>query len=317
MRIRWTTDRGPDPAFRADQPASDDLRCVTTAPDGWVVTGDAGGVLRRWRLSDGARGADLGSLPARVNAVAAVADGARVHLLAGGGELGGTHDDMLHRWADGHRQRAVPAHRGEVDVVLPFPLDGAPAVLTSGCDRQVHLTDVRTGERLDTITGTDRPRGVAVGLLAGRPAAAISWRSGPLAVWDLSARTEIATPAAAHVRAGEAARAWVATEVGPAVVTVREARVRVHLLLIGAVAEVQPGRADPVTALTATGSTAIAIARADGSVSVVDIVTGREAGRLSLPHPATALAPAPGGLLVMASRRDLYCAEVPHLAVAA
>lgn len=300
----------------AGNPAT--IRCLTVTPDGWIVTGGVDGALRRRRLTDGTRYADIGSLHARVNAVAAIPDVALVHLLAGGGDLNGTHDGRLHRWADGHsRPPAELDHGGEVDVVIPFPLDGEPAVLTAGCDGQVHLTDVRTGQRLGTITGTYQPRGVAVGLLAGRPAAAISWMFGPLAVWDLSSRTEVVTPAAGNVRIGEAARAWLATEAGPAVVTVHEALVRVHFLLIGGVLEVQPGQDEPVTALAATGDTTIAIARTDGSVSVLDVVTGREAGRLALPYAATALAAAPGGLLVVASRRDLYCAELPHLAVAA
>jgi hypothetical protein len=138
------------------------------------VAGGGDGALGRWRLTDGVRERDIGSLPGRVNAVAAVSDGAQVHLVAVGGELGGIQDGMLHRWADWRPGHAVALdHQGEVDLALTFCVDGEPAVITAGTDGQVHLTHVRTGLRRGTIAGTYPPRGVAVGLMAGRPAAAI------------------------------------------------------------------------------------------------------------------------------------------------
>ncbi|GLY03808.1 MULTISPECIES: hypothetical protein [Actinoplanes] len=45
-------------------------------------------------------------------------------------------------------------------------------------------------------------------------------------------------------------------------------------------------------------------------MSVVDVVTGRDVDRITLPYAARAPAWGPGGRLVIACRRDLYCAEV-------
>nr|BFE59918.1 hypothetical protein GCM10020063_044440 [Dactylosporangium thailandense] len=206
-------------------------------------------------------------------------------------------------------------HRGEVNIALTFSIGGEPVVLTAGCDGQVHLTQIRTGLPRGTISDTYPPRGVAVGLMAGQPAAAICWMFGPLTVWDLATRTEISTPAAANVQIGEAARGWIDTGTGPAVVTVHESLVQIHGLLTGTVSRLQPGHDEPVTALAATDDparpAAVAIARTDGSVSVIEAAAEREVCRLVLPYPATALAWAPGGLLVVACRRDLHCVEVP------
>jgi WD40 repeat protein len=286
-----------------------DVRCLTVTPDGEIVAGGSDGVLSRWRAADGTREPDLGRLPGRVNTVAAV----HRHLLAAGGDLHEITDDTLHRWVDGLPQRAVTLdHRGQVDVVLPFHLDGEPAVVTAGCDGGVRLTRIHTGLHLGSITDAYPPRGVAVGLLDGRPAAAICGMFGPFTVWDLAGRTEIGTPAAANVEIGEAARGWVDTGAGPTVITVHESVVRMHNLRTGAVSELQPGHDMPVTALAASEDPAVvAIARMDGTVSVADPATGRTVGVLRLPHPVRALAWAPGRRLVMACRRDLYCAEVP------
>jgi WD40 repeat protein len=293
-----------------------DIRCLTVTPDGWIVAGGSDGALGRWRLTDGVRERDIGSLPGRVNAVAAVPDGAQTHLVAVGGEFNGIQDGTLHRWADWRPGQAVALdHRGEVDLALTFYVDGEPAVITAGADGQVHLTHVRTGLRRGTITGRHPPRGVAVGLMAGQPAAAICWMFGPFAVWNLATRTEISTPAAANIRIGEAARGWIDTGTGPSVVTVHESLVQTHNLLTGAVSQLQPGHDEPVTALATTDGparpAAVAIARTDGSVSVVDATAEREICRLTLPYPATALAWTTGGLLIMACRRNLHCVEVP------
>ena len=294
------------------------IRCLTVTPDGQIVAGGSDGVLSRWRLDSGTREPDLGSLPGRVNAVAAVSHGADTYLLAVGGDLHETQDDTLYRWADGHPRPATTLdHGGQVDIALTFHLDGEPAVLTTGCDGQIHLTQIRTGHHLGTIADTYPPRGAAVGLLAGRPAAAICGMFGRLTLRDLATRTEIATPAAANVEDGEAARGWIDTGTGPSVVTVRESLVRVHNLHTGAVAQLEPGHDAPVTALATTDDPArpdaVAIARTDNTVSVVDAATGQNIGRLTLPFPAQALTWAPGNRLIVACRRDLYCVEVPHL----
>jgi WD40 repeat protein len=291
-----------------------DIRCLTVTPAGSIVAGGGDGVLTRWRLADGVREPDLGSLPARVNAVAVAPGG--THLLAVGGDLHETHDPTLHRWAGGEPLPAVMVdQRGQVDLALTFSIDGEPAVLTSGSDGQTHLTQIRTGLRLGTIAASYPPRGIAVGMLAGRPTAAICGMFGPFTLWDLASRTVIATPARANVRIGEAARGWIVTGGEAAVVTVQESLVRMHNLLTGTVSELQPGDDHPVTALATTdglaGPPAVAIARTDGIVSVVDATTRREILRHPLPYPATALTWAATDRLVLACRRNLYCLEVP------
>jgi WD40 repeat protein len=293
-----------------------EVRCIAVTPDGWIVAGGGDGALGRWRLADGAREPDLGSLPGRVNALAAVFHQAQTYVLAVGGDLHGTQDGTLYRWADGHPLPAVALdHRGQVDIALTFDVDGEPTVLTAGCDGQIHLTQVCTGLRLGTIANTYPPRGIAVGLLAGRPVAAICGMFGPFAVWDLTTRAKIATPAAANVQIGEAARGWIDTGTGATVVTVHEPLVRVHNLLTGAVTQLQPGADEPVTALATTDDparpAAVAIARTDGTVSIVDAATQRDICRLTLQYPATALTWAHDGQLILACRRDIHCVEVP------
>jgi WD40 repeat protein len=296
--------------------SSSDIRCLTVTHDGWIVAGGGDGHLGRWRLADGARGADLGSLPGQVNAIASASNGAQTYLLAVGGDLHGITDGMLHRWTGERPEPAIALdHRGDARFALTLPVDGDPAVVTAGSDGHVHLTHLRTGTHLATITDTYPPRGVATGLMAGRPAAAISWMFGPFMVWDLLTRNEIRTPATANVAIGEAARGWIETDTGPVVITTHESLVRTHNLLTGAVSQLQPGLDDPVTALAATNDPAhppaVAIARTDCTVSVVNASTGNETCRLTLPYPASALTWAPSGLLVAACRRDLYCLEVP------
>jgi WD40 repeat protein len=286
------------------------IRCLAVTPDGSIVTGGGDGVLSRWRLSDGAPQSGLGSLPVRVNAIAAARHGATTYVLAAGGDLHARQDRTLHRWADGQPQPAVAAdHGGQIDTVHPVDLGGEPAVLTAGSDGQLHLIRIRTGRRLGTIADTYPHRGIAVGVLAGRPAAAVCRMFGPFTVWDLATRTEIATPATANVELGEAARGWIDTGAGPAVITVHESRVRIHHLVTGAVSQLQPGRTAPVTALAATDD-AIAIARTDGTVSVVDATGRQDRGEYPLPYPATALAWAAGNQLVVACRSHLYLVEV-------
>ncbi|MEU4425509.1 WD40 repeat domain-containing protein [Actinoplanes sp. NPDC024001] len=284
------------PGSGAGAPA--DLRCLAVTPDGWIVAGASDGSLTRWRLSDGVRGPDIGSLDARVNAIHA--EGAMVAAV--GGDLHDVQDDRLHRWVDGRAQPpAGLGHGGEVTIAVRY-FDDGPVLLTAGCDGSIHLTDLETGQRRGTIEDRYPPRGVAVGSLGGRPVAAVTGMFEPFTLWDLTSRTVVATPAAANVRLGEAARAWA----GNAVVTVHEGRVRMHDLLTGSTTEVLPGVAEPVTAVAAAGLL-LAIGRTDGSVTVVEANTGRVVGALALPYAATVLTWAPQGRLIAACRRDLFC----------
>ncbi|WP_328472102.1 WD40 repeat domain-containing protein [Actinoplanes sp. NBC_00393] len=287
-----------------------DIRCLAVTPDGWVVAGGSDGVLRRWRAADGQPDpVAAGKLPGRVNVVRAVENSGRVQLVAAGGDLHGVQDGLLHRWVDGRAAPPVEVdHRGEVKIIVPY----GPLLLTGGTDGLIHVIDLRTGQRQATIDSTYPPRGLAAGRLNGRTVVAITGMFEPFTLWDLESGTAMASPALG-VQVGEAAQAWITTAAGPSMVTVHEARVRVHHLLTGTTTDQQADIAEPVTALAATESAKVAIARTDCSVSVIDVRSGKEDGRLTLPYPAAALAWAPAGRLIIACRRDLWCAELPAI----
>lgn len=284
------------------------VRCIAAAPDGRVVTGGTDGTVASWRLEDGARGPVLGVLPAPVRAVAAVPLGAGTAVLAGGGDLHGGTDDRLHRWFDGGPDRPVTAgHRGEVRTIAAAVVDGRPVALTTGCDETLHITDLASGERIGGLPGRGWPDGIAVGRLDGRPVAAVSRAFGRFRLWDLAARTPLATPVAEAVEPLERVHALTRSDAGPAVLTVRGGTVRLRDLGTGAARLLGPAGGGEATALAVhgTGAPRAAVARADGSVSLFDLATGEVTEAFPLPYPATALAWAPGGGLVAAYRRTL------------
>ena len=309
----WHLD-GSRPEAGSGHPS--DIRCLAVTPDGSVLAGGSDGLVSRWRLADGTREPDLGSLPGKVNAIAAARQGTQTYVAAVGGDLHEVQGRTLHRWVDGEPRPVVGIdHGGQVNTALMLDIHGEATVLTTGCDSQIHLTQVRTGLRLGSVDNNDGTRGIAVGHLADRPAAAMCGMFGPFTLWDLATGTAIATPAAAKVRIGEAARGWIDTGTGPTVITVHDHLVRLHNLLTGAVSELQSGHDEPVTALAATDdpgrSALVAVARTDSTVSIVDTATGRDVVEYTLPYPANALAWAPDGRLILACRRDLHCVEVP------
>ncbi|GAA0911709.1 hypothetical protein GCM10009558_018240 [Virgisporangium aurantiacum] len=313
----WNIDRDRPPTAPAHRT---NLRCLTVTAGGSLVAGGGDGTLSRWRLADGAPEPDLGQLPSRVNAVAAVTDTRGGHVLAVGGDLHGVPDSTLYHWIDDAPQEPVTLdHGAQTDFVATYSVDGETAVLTAGkgCGN-AQLRQLDTGLPLGTIPHDYPPYGVAVGLWAGRPAAAVNWMFGPFVGWDLTSHSPVSTPAAANVQIGEAPHAWIETGTGPAVITVHDAQVRIHALLTGAVVHLQPRHDEPVTALAVTTHpgrpAAVAIARTDGTVSVVDPATNRETAHLTLPYPATAMAWAPeDGLLAIAYRDHIRCVEVPAL----
>ncbi|WP_344948688.1 WD40 repeat domain-containing protein [Actinomadura miaoliensis] len=287
---------------------SSTVRCLTVAPGGHVLAGGTDGVVGSWRLEDGAREAAAGAMPAQVHAVAAVPAGDGVAVVAGGGDLHGVTDDALHRWFDGGPDRPVAVdHRGEVRLVVPAVVDGRSIVLTAGCGTTLHITDLVTGERLGDIPGRHQPDGIAVGELGGRPVAAVSRAFGPFQLWDLREGAPIVTPVTEAMRPAERVRAFVRLGEEPAIVTSRGHAVRVMDLGTGAAWHLAPDDIEHVTALAVHGGgrPLAAVARTDRSVTLFDLPTRAPLGVFTLPYPATALAWAPDGDLIVGCRRDL------------
>jgi WD40 repeat protein len=275
------------------------ITCVTTTAGGRIVAGGTDGTVGSWEPAGGARGPVIGALPAPVRAVAVSGDA----VLAGGGDMNGSQDNDLHRWLDAGPDRPVRVdHHGVVRIVVPAVVDGRLVVLTGGAGATVRVTDAATGDRLGGIPGHHQPDGIAVGVLAGRPVAAISRTFGPFQLWDLAAGTPIDTPLTGAMEVLERVHAVA----GPVIVTVRGHVVRVRGLDSELSWHLDPGNAEIVTAIAVSDDGgAVAVARRDGSVSVPVLAPGATGDLLTLPYPATALGWAPGGDLIIACRRDL------------
>jgi WD40 repeat protein len=283
------------------------ITCLAVAPSGRVIAGGRNGAIGAWRLDDGEQPSVVGMVPAPVKAVAAVpVDGVEA-VLAGGGDLNDVQDDRLHRWIGGHADEPVVVdHRGYVDIVVPAVVNGDTVVLTAGCDGTLRITDVATGAARGELPGDRMPDGgVAVAVLDGRPVAAVGRAFGPFTLWDLAARETVATPVTDTIEVLEQVHALVETPGGPAIVTTRHATVRLRLLDTGELWDIDPDNLDPVTAVAASGTAMLAVARTDGSVSVYDLAARARRDGLTLPYPVTALAWVPDGDLIVACRRDL------------
>ncbi|WP_433187562.1 WD40 repeat domain-containing protein [Actinoallomurus sp. CA-150999] len=284
------------------------IQCIAVAPGGHVIAGGTDGTIGSWRLKDGMREPMVGALPAPVRAVVATPVGGGAAVLAGGGDLHGAPDGELHRWSDsGPDQPVIVDHRGEVRIVVIADLDGRPVVLTAGCDATLHITDLATADRVGDIPGRHQPDGIAVGDLRGRPVVAVSRAFGPFQLWDLAGRVPVATPVTDAIDVLERVHAFAQLDEGPAIVTVRHHVVRIRNLGTGATWHLDPDNDDAVTALAvhSLGRPLAAVARTDGSVSLLDLVARTVVDVLALPYPATALAWAPDGDLIVACRRDL------------
>ncbi|TDC80302.1 WD40 repeat domain-containing protein [Actinomadura sp. 7K507] len=298
----WRT--GPEPTHQGTGHTST-ITCLAAGPEG-VIAGGTDGTVGRWPLEHG-RGQVVGALSAPVRAVAAVAAGDGVTVLAGGGDLHGTTDDALHRWIDGGPdQPVIVNHRGEVRIVVTTVLDGRPVALTAGCDETLRITDVTSGERLGDIPGRHQPDGIAVGLMGGRLVAAVSRAFGPFQLWDLAGDVPILTPVTEAMEALERVHAVVQSDEGLAIVTVRGHVVRIRGLRTGTTWHLDPDNGEQVTAVAIRDSVSpLAVARMDGLVHLFDLPAKTVVDTLMLPYAATALAWTPDGDLLIACRRDL------------
>ncbi|MEV0903028.1 WD40 repeat domain-containing protein [Actinoplanes sp. NPDC049802] len=267
----WDVDAGRE--FGA--PLHGPVRAAHVTADGpgsLIAVSPEDDAVSLWRLGEN-RAPEQTRSPGDIRRIQVTADG---WIVGDGGPV---------RWrlSDGARQAGDGG----------FPPDRRP-VTFHGSLGGVRLAGGRT------IEHPYPPRGAVAGVLGDRPAVAVNWMFGPFTVYDQDTLTEI--PAEAAVEIGESPQAWA----GDAVITVLDCRVRAHDLRTGVATLLQPGEIEPVTALAARG-TDVAVARADGTVSIVDVPTARERARIGLPFAATALAWAPTGELVVAVQRDVYC----------
>jgi WD40 repeat protein len=282
------------------------ITCLAVGPSGRVFAGGSDGAIGAWRLDDGDRQPVVGTVPAPAQAIAVVPTDEGEAVLAGGGDLHGIQDDRLHRWIGGGPAPSVVVdHGGQVGIVVPALVGGEPVVLTAGCDQTLRVTAAGTGAPRGDVPGDHMPNGIAVATLAGRPVAAVSRAFGPFVVWDLAAREPVATPVSDTIEVLEQVQALVETPGGPAVVTTRHAAVRMRLLDTGERWDIDAGNLDPVTVVAASGKAMLAVARTDGSVSVLDLAARARRDEVSMPYPVTALAWTADGDLIVACRRDL------------
>jgi hypothetical protein len=119
----------------------------------------------------------------------------------------------------------------------------------------------------------------------------------------------VATPVTDALEVLERVHAFIQPDEGSAIVTVRDHVVRIRDLGTGAAWYLDPDSSEVVTALAVRGigSPLAAVARTDGSVCLFDLGARMVVDVLTLPYPATALAWAPNGDLIIACRRNLLC----------
>ena len=80
--------------------ATSTITAVTLSPDGRVIAGGSDGTVATWSAAGGspAPGPVIGRLHGPVRVIAVLDVGGRVEVLAGGGDVNGSPDDLLHHW---------------------------------------------------------------------------------------------------------------------------------------------------------------------------------------------------------------------------
>ncbi|MEV6633946.1 WD40 repeat domain-containing protein [Actinoplanes sp. NPDC051470] len=276
--------------------ATSTITALTLSPDGRVIAGASDGTVAAWSLADGSfLSAEDGAVHGPVRAVATVEVDGRIEVLAGGGDVNGSPDDVLHRLplSDGVVDGVIADQGGEIRVIAML----GTTAYTAGCDRTIARIDLVTGTRTSVIPGDNHASGIAI--RGGR--AAVSRFPGPFQLWDLAADRPIPTGAVDSAEFGERVVGWCGD--GRVVVALDD-QARVRDLSTGETTALDEGGDGRITAI-ASSDTLVAIARADCSLSVVDPSSGDETEALTLAYPATALAWTQEGDLIAGVRRDL------------
>ncbi|GLZ01093.1 WD40 repeat domain-containing protein [Actinoplanes sp. NBRC 103695] len=250
----------------------------------------------------GGHGSAVGRLRGPVRVIVAVGVGGRIEVLAGGGDVNGSPDDLLYRWvadpaiAAGRfgADRAIPAeHSGEVRVIAPY----GTSVFTAGCDQTIARIDLVTGSRIEVFPGDHHASGVAI----RGDRAAVSRFPSPFQLWDLITGKPIPTAATDSAAFGERVVGWCGDD---RVVVALDEATRVRDLTTGETIRLDEDNDARITAI-ACADRSVAVARDDCSLSLFDPDSGLVTDAIELPYPATACAWTPDGDLIVACRRDL------------
>ncbi|PWK69513.1 WD40 repeat protein [Streptomyces sp. CG 926] len=283
------------------------VSAVTTAVlDGRpvVVTAGADHTLRVRDLSTGRQvTAPVTGLEGGVTAmVASEVDGRPVIVTAGCGDTLRLLDPV---GAD-HLGEPVTTHHGRVLALAGATLAGRPVVVTAGSDRTAAIWDLATRRPVgEPLTGhTSRVTAVATAELAGRPVAFTGSWDKTVRLWDLGTGRQIGEPLTGH---SDWVTSVATTLVDGRLVAISRSRDetvrRWDLATLREIGEPLTGHPDPNGPMVVTtGDARPVVAIGQGqAVRFRDLATGREVGgEYALSLPAAALAPAPGGRLVVA-----------------
>ncbi|RKE18302.1 WD40 repeat domain-containing protein [Streptomyces sp. TLI_171] len=309
-----------DPAIPVDREPGHRQGVVAvsvTEPDGTVVSVDEGGTLVARRAADGTVVAPPVATDVKAtNALAAWTDHGRPHAATGSGRLR-AHDPLLYRWdlaTGGTSGAAVRTGNSHIRWIAHQRLRTGDALVVHGYE-DIALLDPSDGTLLAAIPNQIRrlSTGFAVGTIDGRAFAGLSSHEKPARLHDLDDpssgwRTVLGTEGH-HLLALLDGR----------LVTVRSelpTRERATALRtwdrVGRSAGAEIDGPAAVTAVAGRAWPELYVARADRTLSLVDLRTGEHLARpLLLPRPATCLATTVQGCVVVGFGHDLALVRPP------
>ncbi|WP_282205891.1 WD40 repeat domain-containing protein [Kitasatospora fiedleri] len=281
------------------------LAAVTvTEPDGVVVSADEGGTLVARHAADGTLLAPPLATDVKITkALATWTDGSHLHAATGSGRLRAG-DPLLYRWnltAGGPSGAPVRTDNSFIHWIAHQRLRIGDALIVHGYE-DISLVNPSDGAILATINdATGRlSTGFAVGAVDGRATAALSPHQEPIRLYDLDDPSS--EPTVLRGTEGHPALALLDGRL----VTVRTERPTPDGATTlrtwhpsGRPAGPEIDGPAPVTAVAGRTWPQLYVARADRTLTVVDLRTGEPSARpLLLPGPATCLAATSDGVLV-------------------
>lgn len=272
---------------------------VTADPAGIVVSADEGGTILARDGSDGRLLAGpLATGVQNTRAVAAWLDGDRIIAAQGAGSR---------RWGDGRLRRwdlttgepygpPFEAHTAFAHWIRHVALTDGEALVTFGPVGMLKLWRPHDGALIAEVQ-TPFPSlltGLATAVVEGRPVAALSFKSQPLAVYTLD---DLSAPPSVIPQAGDDVALCMT---GPHIITVHASNVLRVWRGDGDQIGADIAGMAPITAAVARSWPAAYIGRADGTVALTDLETGEDlCPPMLLPTaPSTMAITAEGDLLV-------------------